>query len=71
MSGPDAVVRGPDAVARAHAQLRGMIVRGILAPGSQLSQVELAKRTGVSTTPLRRRGTVMRSASGSSITRAA
>ena len=53
MSGSDAVVRGPDAVARAHAQLRGMIVRGILAPGSQLSQVELAKRTGVSTTPLR------------------
>lgn len=44
---------GPDAVARAHAQLRGMIVRGVLAPGSQLSQVELAKRTGVSTTPLR------------------
>jgi DNA-binding GntR family transcriptional regulator len=30
-----------------------MIVRGVLAPGSQLSQVELARRTGVSTTPLR------------------
>jgi DNA-binding GntR family transcriptional regulator len=44
---------GPDAVARAHAQLRGMIVRGVLAPGSELSQVELARRTGVSTTPLR------------------
>ena len=44
---------GPDAVARAHAQLRGLIVRGALAPGSQLSQVELAKRTGMSTTPLR------------------
>jgi DNA-binding GntR family transcriptional regulator len=44
---------GPDAVARAHAQLRGMIVRGVLAPGTQLSQVELARRTGVSTTPLR------------------
>jgi DNA-binding GntR family transcriptional regulator len=40
-------------VARAHAQLRGLIVRGVLAPGSQLSQVELAKRTGMSTTPLR------------------
>jgi DNA-binding GntR family transcriptional regulator len=46
-------VTAPDAVARAHAQLRGLIVRGVLAPGSQLSQVELAKRTGVSTTPLR------------------
>jgi DNA-binding GntR family transcriptional regulator len=46
-------VSGPDAVARAHAQLRGLIVRGVLAPGSQLSQVELAKRTGMSTTPLR------------------
>jgi DNA-binding GntR family transcriptional regulator len=44
---------GPDLVAHAHAQLRGMIVRGVLAPGSQLSQVELARRTGVSTTPLR------------------
>jgi DNA-binding GntR family transcriptional regulator len=46
-------VSGPDAVARAHAQLRGLIVRGVLAPGTQLSQVELAKRTGMSTTPLR------------------
>jgi DNA-binding GntR family transcriptional regulator len=46
-------VSGPDAVARAHAQLRGLIVRGVLAPGTQLSQVELARRTGVSTTPLR------------------
>jgi DNA-binding GntR family transcriptional regulator len=44
---------GPDAVARAHAQLRGLIVRGALAPGRELSQVELARRTGVSTTPLR------------------
>ncbi|HEY1777922.1 MAG TPA: GntR family transcriptional regulator [Solirubrobacteraceae bacterium] len=44
---------GPDAVARAHSQLRGLIVRGVLAPGTQLSQVELARRTGVSTTPLR------------------
>ena len=43
----------PDAVARAHAQLRGLIVDGVLEPGSQLSQVELARRTGVSTTPLR------------------
>jgi DNA-binding GntR family transcriptional regulator len=43
----------PDAVERAHAQLRGLIVRGVLAPGCELSQVELARRTGVSTTPLR------------------
>jgi DNA-binding GntR family transcriptional regulator len=40
-------------VARAHAQLRGLILDGVLEPGSQLSQVELARRTGVSTTPLR------------------
>ena len=31
----------------------GLIVRGALAPGRELSQVELARRTGVSTTPLR------------------
>ena len=43
----------PDAVGRAHAQLRRLIVRGDLAPGRELSQVELARRTGVSTTPLR------------------
>ena len=43
----------PDAVERAHAQLRRLIVRGELAPGRELSQVELARRTGVSTTPLR------------------
>ena len=43
----------PDAVARAHSQLRGLIVRGVLAPGRELSQVELARRIGVSTTPLR------------------
>lgn len=43
----------PDAVERAHAQLRRLIIRGELAPGRELSQVELARRTGVSTTPLR------------------
>jgi DNA-binding GntR family transcriptional regulator len=49
----DVALSNPDAVARAHAQLRGLIVRGVLAPGRELSQVELARRTGVSTTPLR------------------
>ena len=43
----------PDAVERAHTQLRRLIIRGELAPGRELSQVELARRTGVSTTPLR------------------
>jgi DNA-binding GntR family transcriptional regulator len=46
-------VSAPDAVERAHAQLRRLIIRGELAPGRELSQVELARRTGVSTTPLR------------------
>ena len=42
-----------DAVARAHARLRDLIVRGVLTPGSELSQVGLARRMGVSRTPLR------------------
>jgi len=42
-----------DAVTRAHARLRRLIVRGTIAPGSELSQVELARLAGVSTTPLR------------------
>ena len=42
-----------DAVAAAHARLRRLIIRGAIAPGSELSQVELARRVGVSTTPLR------------------
>jgi DNA-binding GntR family transcriptional regulator len=42
-----------DAVTQAHTRLRGLIVRGAIAPGSELSQVELARRVGVSTTPLR------------------
>jgi DNA-binding GntR family transcriptional regulator len=46
-------VSAPDAVERAHTQLRRLIIRGELAPGRELSQVELARRTGVSTTPLR------------------
>jgi DNA-binding GntR family transcriptional regulator len=50
-----ALTRPPrrDAVAHAHARLRALIVRGAIAPGSELSQVELARRVGVSTTPLR------------------
>ena len=43
----------PDAVTLAHTRLRRLIVRGAIAPGSELSQVELARRLGVSTTPLR------------------
>lgn len=42
-----------DSVAAAHARLRRLIIGGGLAPGSELSQVELARRVGVSTTPLR------------------
>jgi DNA-binding GntR family transcriptional regulator len=42
-----------DAVSHAHDRLRGLILRGAIAPGSELSQVELARRVGVSTTPLR------------------
>ena len=42
-----------DSVASAHSRLRRLIVRGAIAPGSELSQVELARRVGVSTTPLR------------------
>ena len=42
-----------DAVTLAHARLRRLIVRGTIAPGSELSQVELARLIGVSTTPLR------------------
>ena len=36
-----------------HAQVRGAILRGELAPGSELSQARLAKHLGVSRTPLR------------------
>lgn len=43
----------PDAVSHAHERLRGLILHGAIAPGSELSQVELARRVGVSTTPLR------------------
>jgi DNA-binding GntR family transcriptional regulator len=43
----------PDAVAAATDGLRTMIVRGDIAPGSELSQVALARLMGVSTTPLR------------------
>lgn len=42
-----------DAVTTALEELRSLIVVGELAPGSELSQVGLARRLGVSTTPLR------------------
>jgi DNA-binding GntR family transcriptional regulator len=46
-------VTRPDNVAVAHETLRELILRGDLAPGSELSQVALARRLGLSTTPLR------------------
>ena len=42
-----------DAVAFATDALRDMIVTGRIAPGTELSQVQLAREIGVSTTPLR------------------
>ncbi len=43
----------PDEVSRAHHALRGAIMRGELRAGDPLSQVELARRLGVSRGPLR------------------
>jgi DNA-binding GntR family transcriptional regulator len=45
--------RDRDSVDRAVEQLRMLIVTGEIPPGSQLSQVELARRLGLSTTPVR------------------
>jgi DNA-binding GntR family transcriptional regulator len=45
--------RSRDAVAEAFAELRARILDGTLAPGTELSQVQLARELGVSTTPLR------------------
>src|SRR4051812_11034774 len=45
--------RDRDSVDHALAQLRQRIVRGEIAPGTELSQVSLAETLGVSTTPLR------------------
>ena len=42
-----------DSVAVVHAQVREAILRGELAPGSELSQARLARHLGVSRTPLR------------------
>jgi DNA-binding GntR family transcriptional regulator len=42
-----------DAAAHAYESLRTMIVKGTVAPGSELSQVSLARSIGVSTTPIR------------------
>ena len=50
---PDDVAADRDAVTIALEELRLLIVVGELAPGSELSQVALARRLGVSTTPLR------------------
>lgn len=44
---------GDHAVAAVHAHLRSLILQGVIAPGSQLNQVELAPLLGVSRTPLR------------------
>ncbi|MEE4545881.1 GntR family transcriptional regulator [Streptomyces sp. V4-01] len=43
----------PDEVSRAHHELRRAIMRGELSAGDPLSQVELARRLGVSRGPLR------------------
>jgi len=50
---PDDPAADRDAVTTALEELRSLIVTGELAPGSELSQVGLARRLGVSTTPLR------------------
>ncbi len=50
---PDDAAVDRDAVTVALEELRSLIVLGELAPGSELSQVGLARRLGVSTTPLR------------------
>jgi DNA-binding GntR family transcriptional regulator len=44
---------GRDSVQRAADQLRRLIVTGEIPPGSQLSQVQLARRLDLSTTPVR------------------
>jgi DNA-binding GntR family transcriptional regulator len=45
--------RSRDAMARTTETLRQMILSGEIAPGAELSQVELARMVGVSTTPVR------------------
>ncbi|MEN3284803.1 MAG: hypothetical protein V7607_5943 [Solirubrobacteraceae bacterium] len=45
--------RSRDAVAEAFDELRARILAGDIAPGTELSQVQLARELGVSTTPLR------------------
>jgi DNA-binding GntR family transcriptional regulator len=45
--------RSRDAVAEAFEELRARILEGRIAPGTELSQVQLARELGVSTTPLR------------------
>jgi DNA-binding GntR family transcriptional regulator len=45
--------RRRDTVAAVTDELRGLIISGKIAPGAELSQVELAQMVGVSTTPVR------------------
>ncbi len=45
--------RSRDAVAEAFDELRARILAGTIPPGTELSQVQLARELGVSTTPLR------------------
>ena len=49
---PEAFGRG-ESVGRAYDQLRGLIVRGLLAPGSRIIESEISERLGVSRTPVR------------------
>jgi DNA-binding GntR family transcriptional regulator len=59
MAAPSSRPRAPEApprgasVERAYWQLRGLIVRGQLAPGSRLIESELCERLGLSRTPVR------------------
>jgi DNA-binding GntR family transcriptional regulator len=53
-SGADSSTAGRgESIARAYEQLREMIVRGRIAPGSRVVEAEIAKRLGVSRTPAR------------------
>ena len=50
---PEELDGSADSVEVAHDRVRGAILRGELTPGEELSQVEIARRLGVSRTPLR------------------
>lgn len=53
MTDERASVISGDAAEYAHTQVRNAILHGTLAPGQDISQVQLAKQLGVSRTPLR------------------